>query len=525
VNHLIRANHFHNQYDNLVKSLGEFDWDDICEVFSSHQTRTKKEEVALFNFVRYREVDADQLDDNTGFLPNTGQPVPLRRKINLVQVDALVLDYDGGMTLEEAKQRFAEYDYLAYTSYNHLKDGETHKFRMIIPIAVPIPINPRLESLPTYAELEMPLGLFAGDCDPVVFNPNQMYYVPATHPDRLHLAGSWVNKGEILDWRTWEIPEQLEVSVDSSSPNRPVVARGINNTLDPETEFVTKEGVVKAKDVHKTYQKVCCPFHEDKSGGKFLNCFDDSGVVFFKCKHCGGFSLHPNDIREQPEIKEQADIKPATMSSAIMEEFEFGEEYLHPDMIDRGPIRKELQQIAKHILNDRNPRQKRFRYNSPNAHIVYLPEGSGKSQLAVDIVRQGVPVIFACQTWEQVYEKQKEFQKALYSDNPDKNINVRIANSFESRFRHKWRLKTLRESGQGGYKTRDIDKEATIEQIIAQYPHVSRRYIELWWHLFSHDNEKISQTMYKAMEYHDLMSVQWDDDVGFVIDEWMDGTQ
>lgn len=210
--HSIRTNKFNNPYDNLVKSLGDFTWSEIRDFFTCHEEAANKDQVALFNMVRYRENDLEwkeglPLDDQLEFLPDTGEVVSLRRNINILQVDALVLDYDGGITLDELKHRFRDYEYLGYTSYNHLKDGSTHKCRLIFPLSCPIPVNAKIDSLPTYEDLKVPLGEFAGPCDPVVFKPNQMYFIPATHPDRMTLAVTWVNRGKILDWTQWNIAD------------------------------------------------------------------------------------------------------------------------------------------------------------------------------------------------------------------------------------------------------------------------------------------------------------------------------
>lgn len=509
----IRFNHFKNIYDNLVNPLGEADWATLCEFFSTHESINQKENVPLFNLVRYlEEFDPDHPDENMGFSPETRQFVSLRRKINLIQVDALVLDYDGGVSIDEAKERFADYEYLGYTSYNHLKDGETHKFRLIFPIAVPIPINPRVEQLAVYDELAVPLGEFAGPCDPVVYRPNQHYYIPATHPDRIDQARAWNNNGKILDWREWEIPNQENTKKSSSYyfKQRP----GINNQLDPETEFVTEKGLIIASDVEGIYQKVQCPFHDDQKGTEFLKRFEDSGVIYFHCKRCGGYSLEP----------QTTDFAETKRPVKIIGDFEIEEAYptLGPENIDRKNIQKELKRISQKIFMDQTTDKLTGRISEPKPHIVYTPEGSGKSVMAVDMVKKGCPLVFACQSWDQVYKKQKEFQELLKSDDPDEHINVKISHSFESQFRNKWGFETIRAGSTGGYKTREIDKEATIAKIKEKVPKISRKYIELWWGMFSQNPDKISQAMYKAMEEYELMSVEYDNDIGYVVNEWLE---
>jgi hypothetical protein len=512
----IRLNYFKNTYDNLVKSQGEVHWELLCEFFSTHKSTLNKEDVPLFNLVRYvDEFDPHYPTQHIGLLADSEKHVSLRRKINLIQADALVLDYDGGITIDEAKHRFSDYEYLAYTSYNHLKDGETHKFRIVFPLVSPIPINARIRSLPLYEELASVLLEFAGPCDPVVTRPNQHYYIPATHPDRLEYARTWVNHGKILDWTEWVIPVTKEVMSNSAGYSQHKLKPNANNTLDPDTEFVTQEGVIKAKDVKKLYQKVQCPFHDDKKGSEFLKRFDDSGIVYFKCRHCGGFALKPHHTEDEISIDYNEDSNTACVGFEVCE-MPF---YYENPVVDRTKIKQELKKIKRNILEDQT-QDRMTRYWSPvKSHILYLPEGSGKSQLAIEIVKDGMQVVFACQTWSQVYEKQREFQEALKSNIPKEHINVVVSHSFESRFKEKWKFSTVREGNSTGYKMNKINKDATIIQIMKAYPSISTKYIKLWWTIFSTDTDKISQSINKALEIQELLSVEYEEEFGEVLRE------
>ena len=69
---------------------------------------------------------------------DTGKPYVGRLADNVVELCMLPLDYDGGITIEEAKEKFKDYEYILYSSYRHLLDGVTHKFRMLIPYEVPL---------------------------------------------------------------------------------------------------------------------------------------------------------------------------------------------------------------------------------------------------------------------------------------------------------------------------------------------------------------------------------------------------
>lgn len=61
-----------------------------------------------------------------------------REALNVKTLCIFPLDIDGGMTIEDAREKFADYRYILYTSYNHMKDGSTHKFRMFFEYDMPI---------------------------------------------------------------------------------------------------------------------------------------------------------------------------------------------------------------------------------------------------------------------------------------------------------------------------------------------------------------------------------------------------
>ena len=84
----------------------------------------------------------DQVPDNSEDLhvdSLTGTTYVKRRQANIIEVDCLVLDYDGDTTTDEIKNRFNDYEYVCYSSFRHLHDDKTHKFRVIIPFIKPIP--------------------------------------------------------------------------------------------------------------------------------------------------------------------------------------------------------------------------------------------------------------------------------------------------------------------------------------------------------------------------------------------------
>jgi hypothetical protein len=94
----------------------------------------------LFNRVLYKSINELPADtDDWGQNPWSGEMFAKRRTVNIKQVELLILNYDDGLTVDEAKERFEQYEYFDYTSYNHLVKNGIHKFRLVFPLKTPIP--------------------------------------------------------------------------------------------------------------------------------------------------------------------------------------------------------------------------------------------------------------------------------------------------------------------------------------------------------------------------------------------------
>ena len=103
---------------------------------------------------------------------------------------------------------------------------------------------------------------------------------------------------------------------------------------------------------------------------------------------------------------------------------------------------------------------------SRRAHVLYLPEGAGKSQLATYLARSGTPIVFACQSWKQVEEKYKEFSAAL----ADTDIAVDVAYSMDGLLRKSWKVQGVRKEHNGPFHAGDIDFDETWKEIARRIP-------------------------------------------------------
>jgi len=249
-NSRIHINQFDSQYDNRVTSLGTADWTTLSDYLLSEPTvATGKTSVALFNLAHYKTVDDV---DRAGIVvgAHDGQRYVRRAQEIILFVDCLVLDFDGGLSVSEAKERFKAYSYVGYTSHSHLKEEGVEKFRLLIQLVMPIPAD-MIRSEKDYPEkrgdwffLTKALEDFAGPVDTSSSNSNQMYYAPSVHPDRSEKYRSWKNTGKPFDWTRLPRDELNQTKSEEGSVYSPN-AKIPDFRLDSDFMLDTKNGPVR----------------------------------------------------------------------------------------------------------------------------------------------------------------------------------------------------------------------------------------------------------------------------------------
>ena len=95
---------------------------------------------------------------------------------NVNQLWMMPVDVDDGLTLAEAKERWSDYRYIAYSSYNHLVDGKTEKFRFLIEYSKPI-------GNADFALRRKSMQKWLGDgVDMTTLYRSRGFYIPAINP-------------------------------------------------------------------------------------------------------------------------------------------------------------------------------------------------------------------------------------------------------------------------------------------------------------------------------------------------------
>jgi len=495
-------NTFHTVHDGVRDRTNDLEWDEFAELIieRGHRISPKKDGVNLFNATLFKSIDDVLSEDRRGHREDPdGTRFVRRQQRNALAVELLILDYDGTLTLDEAKARFKEYEYLGYTSHSHLKSRSVHRYRLIFPLTHPIPAfktfneYEMLTAQGTFYDLSEALIEFAPGCDPVVTKAIQAYYLPSAPANRIADAVIWRNRGVLLDWTKWKRNDTY-VSVAGASPI-PRRANGLpNRSLEAEQEFAYPRGVIKATDVRGRIQHVRCPFHNDDEGSEFLVRYD-TGVVCFHCKHCGSFSLRPPERIPPSVVKEvhAGDAKLAALGIEVDGDWW--------DHVDREPVARLLADAKRQILADRGLQQGATGLHF-KSHILYLPEGAGKSQLALSFlsdppapyfalastVQFRHQIIFACKSWKQVIEKEASFRpkvKAL-------GRTSRIAWSFDGSIERRFNVKVKRQVGRPFSPGRALAEE-TIEEIRRKHPRLPERLIRLTWAILKSDPERFER--------------------------------
>jgi hypothetical protein len=138
---------------------------------------------------------------------------PARRIRDDVELASVIfLDFDKGISLPEAKQKFAEFEHVGYTSYSHMKDGEDdHRFRIVLPLASPVTPEQLVARRNAIYD-------WAGPVDRSCLSISRAFYFPSCPPERKPQALSWHHESDKL-FDLMSFPEeQPPIFTPSSTP-------------------------------------------------------------------------------------------------------------------------------------------------------------------------------------------------------------------------------------------------------------------------------------------------------------------
>lgn len=291
---------FQNIFDNVVTDEASLDltWAELVDLFSEHKIADTKEGVELFIAADFntdpltcrpatkkRHRPDGTLIDETPITDEVGNPQTGRFSDNVEGVFAIVLDYDGGARMEDVIASIDGITHLGYTSYSHLKDGVTEKFRVIIPFSS---VCPKAE---WDLRKEDVLTLFPGT-DISTVNIARAFYIPSCPSNLEHQAFAWHIDAEEFDWHLLnrKAPHTEPTPIDRSNLTSEGSGKVIYGTFDM-VQFFKDEGLYK-RHAGGSKHDVNCPNIHHSDGGTVV-WQDGQGWPSFHCSHhkCAGFDL------------------------------------------------------------------------------------------------------------------------------------------------------------------------------------------------------------------------------------------
>lgn len=276
------------------------------KVHSKQEGQTK----TVFDVVNLDLTDTAHLNEvfrNHVHSMNAWQPGTTRSKDNYAGMFGLALDADDGkVTIDQARENFAEYNHVIYTSTSHMEDKPGHggvqpRFRVILPFDpsirfhYPDPLD--ADTVYAWAKKQFP------DYDPSVFERGRVLFPNMNaDPDRFELYanpdGDWYEIPSDDLKRLKELESLTGPGFDGRIKNSTLGKPG-NKTkyLQPDTEIVlpdkrtryTVESIKPYLQTQPDWKQPCyCPFCDDlnsESASAFIQ-LTDKGFVEMHCSHC-----------------------------------------------------------------------------------------------------------------------------------------------------------------------------------------------------------------------------------------------
>jgi len=206
-------NHF---MDNEADKGSPLQWWLFKKHISHHRSTNDKTQTLAFNTWMFKDTDyrpATKKDGNERIVKyKNGETIRGRYADNCVECYAILLDFDSGFSIADAKKRFKNYEYLGYTSFNHRtqKYNYIDRFRMVFPLAKPIPLE-------DYKKIKKSLVNWVDGTDRTAFDLAHIHAGHSSTQEQSIFAECWANSGQLLKFEDFEI-EVIEHAGGTEAP-------------------------------------------------------------------------------------------------------------------------------------------------------------------------------------------------------------------------------------------------------------------------------------------------------------------
>lgn len=246
-------------------------WDHLCEVLTSHDIRDTK--------------------DGLLWAPVAVSSTGSRTNESVVSISCLVLDFDTGVSPDAALEtiRDSGLAFVAHSSHSHTLAKP--KFRVVVPLSRPIPLEAWAEAWAYLHET------FGPESDKACKNPARLYFLPSTPPEGAFDTWSERQDGRLLDVDTVAeaVAERRRLAAAvAPAPARTgtkTIGRGDHRTIDLLAWLMASKVNARQEEGGEGKIFVDCPFKAGHTDGKqgpkdtyFLQKHD-GGKPVFKCSH------------------------------------------------------------------------------------------------------------------------------------------------------------------------------------------------------------------------------------------------
>lgn len=283
----IHYTNFNSVYDNVVKpALAS--WGELASMLTSGHPVVVGKKLASpsFSAWRYKSIDDPTVDHGE----KDGKPLKCFSKThvrrlgsNLIEMSMLIIDFDGGLPLDEVQKRFGDYEYVCYTSSRHRRENKD-KARVVLPFTEPMPkadFQRLKRAIETWID-----GDGSNVADDATYSIGQVFLLPVVYQEYAEYARAWRNEGMLLDWHIFESIKTQPVA-GVAAHTKASRERKTDFRLLPDEVLYTATGPVMVKDINGKISKVLCPnpSHGDVKPSEFVSV--SNGVPFLVCRKCG----------------------------------------------------------------------------------------------------------------------------------------------------------------------------------------------------------------------------------------------
>lgn len=440
---------------------------------------SRKEGAHLFNLCGIKKIN-----DEGVILNEYGYP--RRKQDNVLSVSGLCLDLDeGDVKVDWIRQEFAHWNYLLYTSFNHLnpEKGSKESYRLILPFKTAVFYNKDYQLSDYSKRIEVLKKQWEPYAGKASFTIPQAAYFPSYPQERADKAIWEINEGEFFDFM--EIPEQIKEKRGPYKEKVKITTMAIGNN----EQIILADGL--SMTLTELYNLLPAAIGNAAAYANKQSCFaidrNDSNPGCFIFRIGNGLSYIDNltmkaryipiveEIKGLPKLSKRKSKATEIVNIKVPIKQRFDDNFYVESKATLEECRTKLKEWCKDLAS---------------RNIWQTNEGFGKSYAVMFLLQMGKKIIFASVSNKQAKEKYDDICKWVGSkehkgDNwiwmGDKKILHLYSRS--GLFTLNTGYRTIRKGKEWNPfdETGMVDKQATIKAILDEHPELVSIINDEWW--------------------------------------------